>query len=354
MKHWKILVGIAVSIIFLYFAFGNIDWSKLWGAIIEVDKLKASMVIVIVGVMLLLRGYRWKFFLKPVKKIGVIPLFWSTAIGFGVNNTMPARLGEVARAYSIHKKANIKFGEAFGTIVVERLYDTFSILVLFVVCLFVFDFPDLSGLLGRSQTEIAILLGILVAMLLLIIVLLKWQTDRMLWIGDKVLLVLFSFLFFLSREGRDRWRNRIIELMRSFIDGLTQSTNPLEMIWIVVLSFTLWIISAFTVHLCIDAFHIQFTVAQTMVVLMSMVIAVSIPAAPGYAGTYHYLASSALMLVMDMPKEQALSIATVIHALNYIPQTALGLSGLFYEGIRFSDVQDAADKVEHGNEEAIA
>jgi hypothetical protein len=335
MKNWKIGLGIIFSGIFFYFAFRNIEWRALWQTLVDVDYFIVFLTMIIVAAMLVIRGYRWSFFLKPIKKVGVVPLFWSTSIGFGVNNVLPARLGEVARAYSLHKKTDIPFGASFGSIVVERLYDTFSILFVFVVCLFVLDFPDISSLVGRSQDEIALLLGVLGAVLLGGVVLLKIRTEKML-----------SIAAFFLRPFSKKVREKIIGLMRAFISGLTQTTRPLEVVWVAFLSVMIWVISAFTVWLAVTAFGVNLNPSQTMTVLMAMVLAVSIPAAPGYAGTYHYFCSVAIMLVVEMPPEQALSIATLIHAANFIPQTALGLGALFFEGIRFSDVKKAKEQIE--------
>lgn len=334
-RNWKMVAGISVSIICLYFAFGNIDWGKLWAVLKGVDYFKIFIAMAIIGAMLFVRGHRWSLFLKPVKKIPAVPLFWSTSIGFGVNNVLPARLGEVARAYSIYKKKDVPFGSAFGTIVVERLYDTFSILILFVICLFTLDFPDLSQLLGRSEQEVGVILTAMVAILLSGVLLLKLKTEMMLGIAA----------FFL-RPFPKGFSEKIQGFFRNFIKGLTQTVNPLEMVWIIIISFGLWLTSAYTVWLIVDACNIDLNFSQTMVVLMSLVIAVSIPAAPGYAGTYHILCRNALMLVAGIPKEEALAIATLIHATNYIPQTALGLGALMYEGIAFSDVKRVKQRLE--------
>lgn len=334
----KVFLGIAISMVFLYIAFKDFKWENFYNALTKVNFLLLFLASTIIAGMFIIRGYRWSLFLKPVKKIGVISLSWSTAIGFGVNNVLPARLGEVARAYSIYKKENIPFGAAFGTIVVERLYDTFSALVLFVGCLFFIEFPDISNkLLGRSQAEVAVFLALIVMILIAVIVLLKTKTDMMLKIAG-------FFLSFLPK----RWVDKILELMRNFISGLTQTKNPLEAVWIVLLSFILWAISAFTVWLVIYACGYNIGPSQTITVLMSLVFAVSIPAAPGYAGTYHAFCKEALILVGIQDPDVALSIATVIHAANYIPQTLLGIGALLFEGIKFSDVKKAKQRIDMG------
>jgi glycosyltransferase 2 family protein len=335
-KNWKVWIGVLVSLAFIYMAFGNIDWSALWESISSVDLFKASLSMLIVAAMLILRGYRWGLFLKPIETVGLVPLFWSTCIGFGLNNVLPARLGEVGRALSIHRKTRVGFAAGFGSIVVERLYDTFAILFLFVLCLAFMDMNQMAEMFGRSQLEIAAFLGAMSAILLAGVLLLKWQTDRMLWVAR----------FFLPIILPKTWRDKFIDGLRNFISGLTQSTSFSDVLKILAISMGLWAISGYTVWLVVDACHVTLTVPQTVVVLMAMVMAVAIPAAPGYVGTYHLLASKAIVLVTGLPWEQALAIATVIHAANYIPQTALGLAAVAYEGIKVSDLETAKEKLE--------
>ncbi len=335
-RNWKVFLGVIVSITFLYIAFVDFKWNTFFNALKSVNFPLVFLSSVVIGCMLIIRGYRWSLFLKPVKKIRTIPLFWSTAIGFGVNNVLPARLGEVARAYSIHKKENIAFGAAFGTIVVERLYDVFSVLALFVGCLLFMEFPDVTNkLLGRSQGEVAAFLCAMVSVLLFAILLLKTRTEIMLKIAG-------IFLYPLPK----RWTEKIKELIRNFISGLTQTTHPIEAAWIVIISLGLWVISSFTIWLIIFACGYNLGPASTITVLMSLVFAVSIPAAPGYAGTYHVFCQQALILVGVDDPDVALSIATVVHAANYIPQTLLGIGALLFEGIKFSDVKKAREEIE--------
>ena len=207
-----------------------------------------------------------------------------------------------------------------------------------MACLFLLDFPDVSKLFGRSENEVAVLLAIMATVMLAGVLALKLKTDFMLGVAR-----------FFMRPLPQRWSVKITDAIRSFISGLTQTSNPLEVLWIGVIAVSLWLISAYTVWMVVDACGVDLGVAQTMTVLMGMVIAVSIPAAPGYAGTYHYFASVALMQVTPIPKEEALIIATLIHAANYIPQTALGLGALMFEGIKFADVKKARETLDSEN-----
>src|SRR5258706_13010213 len=96
----RITVGIIVSIFFLLWAkslVGNLgDALKSLGNANYVYVLPA-LVGYFAGVWL--RAARWHFLLRPVKSIRTNALFPVVVIGYMANDVLPARLGEVVRAY---------------------------------------------------------------------------------------------------------------------------------------------------------------------------------------------------------------------------------------------------------------
>ncbi len=347
----KFFLGLLVSAFFLFIAFYKItlhpfgvtprvDFHLMWIAMTQANKLLLLAVSAQVLFMLFVRGHRWSLFLKPIKRVPWIPLGWSTCIGFAVNNLLPARLGEVARSISASRKTKIGFGAVFGTVVVERIYDTLSLLVLFVLSLYVWEFAGPMDKLAAavreqfgvniSQRVIAINLSALVGLILLIVVLLKWKTELALRIAG-----------FFFRVLPARWREKTLTGVRNFIGGLTQTTEPLEVIWILIISAGLWVISAFSVWVGLAACGLHAGATDAIFVLMSMAIAVSIPASPGYVGPYHFLAATAITLCLGTPWDQAMGAAIVIHLANYIPQTVFGLFALAREGLSLKEIEEA-------------
>lgn len=350
LKDPKFFLGLFTSVFFLFIAFfkvtfspfavtAKIDFGQMVKSIVGANTLFLALIMVQVLAMLFIRGHRWTLFLKPIKKTNWISLGWSTCIGFAVNNLLPARLGEVARSISASRKEGIGFGAVFGTVVVERIYDTLSILVLFVLSLFVWEFSGPMEKLAAatksefgvevSQQSIALNLSILVGMILLAIIFLKWQTEISLRIAG----------FFLKPLPA-AWREKIIKGLRNFINGLTQTKNPLEAAWIVVLSAAIWVISALTVWLGLAACHIDASMTDAIFVLMAMVVAVSVPASPGYIGTYHFLCATGIVLSTDAGWDQAMGTAIVIHLSNYLPQTISGLYALAREGLSLREIEE--------------
>jgi len=90
---------------------------------------------------LLIRAYRWKFFFTKYNQISFSSLWRSVCIGYMANNVLPFRIGEIVRAWFFAQRENRKTSEVFGTIVLERIFDILSILILYVI--FVFSFSNL-------------------------------------------------------------------------------------------------------------------------------------------------------------------------------------------------------------------
>ncbi|MCB1152450.1 MAG: flippase-like domain-containing protein [Deltaproteobacteria bacterium] len=334
MKSWKTWVGVLVSVLFCYLAFRNIDWRVLGGKLAEIRMAPLLVVAVLVAVMLMVRGYRWSLFLKPIKPVSWWVLFWSSALGYALNNILPARLGEIARAHSAHKQGGVAFGSAFGTLVVERLYDMFSALFMFVAALMIADFGNFEQVFGVSQNKIALIMGAGGLVIVTAVVLLKWQNE----LGVRIL------RFFL-RVLPEKWAEKIVELFQAFVKGLTQSTKPLDVVMILACSAFIWIVSTYTMYLCVSAFDIRISLDTSIIVMMAVIIAVAIPAAPGYVGVYQYTLKLALVHYVGLDDETALSIAIVIHAANYIPQTLLGLARFAYEGLSVSEISHVKEEM---------
>ncbi|MCZ7584417.1 MAG: flippase-like domain-containing protein [Deltaproteobacteria bacterium] len=329
MKSWKSWIGLALSALFLWMAFRNIDWTDFGRSLAHISLIPLFGAMAVVMVTLMIRGFRWTFLIKPVMPCSPVTLFWSTTIGFAINNVMPARLGELARTYSASRRTGAAFGSVFGTIVVERLYDTFTALFLFASLLAFADFPDIDRIFPVGQGKVAIVLGAGGGGLLAAILLLKFRTEFFLRVAS----------FFL-KPLPERWSRKMIVLFRSFIAGLTQSSKPQDILAVLGLSVGIWVISALNVFLAVYSFGVALSPSAVIILLSAIIVSVAIPAAPGYVGVYHYLAQQALVAYVGMDPAKALSIAVVVHASNYIPQTLVGLLRFAYEGMSVKQIQD--------------
>jgi hypothetical protein len=65
-------------------------------------------------------------------------------IGFAVNNLLPARVGEFARAIALARVTAVATAASFATLVVERILDGLVLVALLFAAMSTTDFPFLA------------------------------------------------------------------------------------------------------------------------------------------------------------------------------------------------------------------
>ncbi|HOP40690.1 MAG TPA: lysylphosphatidylglycerol synthase transmembrane domain-containing protein, partial [Geobacteraceae bacterium] len=229
------------------------------------------------------------------------------------NNLLPARIGELVRVYVLGEKEGIDKGTVFASLVLDRLFDGFSVLLILVVTLFALQVPGADAeirpaLKMGGYVTVAVYLGILVFLLLL-----KRNTMAML-----------RFAGFLLKPISSRIAEKVIPLLGSFIKSIRLSSRPVILAGLLGSSFLIWAFAIWPIDLALRSFGIALPLTASLFIMVLLVIAVMVPASPGYVGTYHYACFKALT-VFGISGEKALSVALVIHAINFFPITLLGL-----------------------------
>jgi len=311
----RLLIGIFISLVFLYFAFRGVDYHKLWEALRGVNFFYLFLFMIAIIFLMWIRAYRWKFMVDPLKKVGYSSLFSSTMIGFMANNVLPVRLGELVRAYSLGTKENISKSAAFATIAMERVFDGFSLL--FILWLTLLFFP-LSGSsekvaeLVRKGANLALLANLL---LFLILILLELKPD--------------PILNFIKRRLRflpGKLSEKAEVILDKFSSGVRVFKDLPRVSWIFLWSLILWAGIGISNYLVFLAFDLHPPIQASFILMVVVTLGVIIPSSPGYVGTAHFFTIIGLSLVpFTITKAQSVSFSIVLHASQYIPVTILGL-----------------------------
>jgi len=320
----KLGFGLAVSAFFLYLAFRQVDLDKMGQAF----KTAHYPLLLIATFMLFvshwMRAWRHRYFLEPIKSISTSSLFSALMIGYMANTFLPAHLGELLRAYLIGEKEHIPKASAFATIAIERIVDVLCLLILMGITFIVYPFPRevrLSGYLTFAS----------VAALVAFLLILKKRPERVLSAVETV-----------SRPLSKKLSNKLVELLRSFRDGLVPLKHRHHYIVVTVLSGLVWLCYAGIFLIAFYAFDFVETYAlpwsASLVVLVITTISIVVPSSPGYVGTYHWLCMVALGL-FGISQSPALSFAIVVHALSIFPVALLGILLAWKEGISISKVE---------------
>ena len=323
-KSLKIIIGILISILFMYLAFRKVDFNKMLTAIQDINLIYVLLIIVVVFLNNVIRALRWRLLLYPIKKVDPVSCFTSLQIGYTANTILPAHLGEFIRAYLIGKKNNIPSSAVFATIVTERIIDIISLLFFMVLTLLIYPFPDWvrsSGYIMFAGTVV----------LILFLFLLKIKPE-------KTLNVTGVFLKFFPEP----FKNKILTLLSTFLDGFVGMKNWQHYLGTILLSIAIWIFYGLFFLFGLLAFNLHLSWIAPVVLIVTTTIAIVVPSSPGYVGTFHWICQITLGL-FGISKSLGLAFALVIHGVNTIPFFIFGLFLAWREGIQISKINKSYD-----------
>lgn len=316
----NIIISILLLALFLYLAFRNVNFKELVG-ILET----ANYLYVILGALIgavggsLVRSYRWKFLLAPIKKdIKFKNLFSTTVIGYFVNNLIP-RSGEVVRPVLFGNIEGVSRAAAFGTIIVERIIDTVTFLIMFVVCMLTFQSRISNAIPGMNVA--VILLTIFSFLLMIWVLFMMFKTEKSL-----------KIVKFFSRALPHKYREKIDRFFISLVNGFEFLRKPDLMLKIGFYSIILWIFYLVSTFIPFYSFGIlvdsgsgvweNLWNANLLLVLINVAMFVPSPAA---TGPYHYVCKATLTTVFAVDNAKSLGYATSTHAMGFIVYLILGL-----------------------------
>jgi hypothetical protein len=317
--NWKFFTGMLISALFIYLAFRTVDLSRVWLVLQSAEAFPLSIAIILTFLGFVFRAWRWDILLEPIKNTGFFSRLHATLIGFAANCLLPARLGEFIRANDLGQREKISGSSTFGTIVIERLFDGFTLLLILLIGLMGTTFPGKWQSISGSLRGAGFFMAILYIFLIVFLVGFKYKAKPFMNFLDRL-------LFFLP----DRYRSKIVDVLWHFSLGLVLPKNPFRWVQVIFYSFMLWLTSLYQIQLIEQSISLTLPFVAPFLVLAAASFAAVIPSAPGFIGTFHYAVQSALLLY-GIGSEEALSAAILWHATVFFPTIFFGfISFLFF------------------------
>lgn len=148
---WRSAFGILLSVLLLVWTLHDVRWVDVMTHVRAANVPLLALAVVAGTLIFPLRARRWQTILAPIEeKVPLGPLWRSTAIGMMVNNVVPARAGELARAYALSREVpRIPFSTSFASLAVDRLFDAFTILLMTLAAMFDPVFPQDVRVVGQ-------------------------------------------------------------------------------------------------------------------------------------------------------------------------------------------------------------
>ena len=142
-SHLRTLIVLALAAALLGLVLYNVDLRGVAREIVHArfDWLTLSLLTMFLN--LVIRAWRWQYLLEPLGPTSFGNAFRATAVGFAATSVLPARAGEVIRPYFLARHERMSATSAFATVILERVLDMLTVLVLLAAYVFVFR-PELE------------------------------------------------------------------------------------------------------------------------------------------------------------------------------------------------------------------
>jgi len=324
----KYLFSLILTVGFLYLAFRGTDFARLWETMRGANYWWALASLPIVMASHALRAWRWKYFLLPLKpKLRYRNLFSSLIIGYMMNNVLP-RAGELVRPYALAKLEGVSRGASFGTVLVERIFDVLSFIIVIALIPLIYSGPLTQAFPWLVETGIWISVVTIGFFVLFIFLMLRRDA-------------LEKILNFFTRHLSQRNASLVQKVAHSFLDGFLFLKETKHYFMIGLLSILVWGLYFIMMYLPFYAFGMtakySLDFASAIVVQGISSIGIVMPT-PGATGPYHYFTIQTLTKLYGVDEEVARSYAAVTHAVGYIGVTIIGLVYFLKDNLRMSEV----------------
>src|SRR3954470_11399388 len=128
-----VLAGVAVSAVFGWFAVRGVKFDAAWRALRSTNYWWLVPSVAALAASVFLRVVRWQVLFRPDRRPPLAALAKATLLGYFFNSILPARAGEAARIVALKHYAGTSRAEATATVVLERIFDVASLVVLLFV-----------------------------------------------------------------------------------------------------------------------------------------------------------------------------------------------------------------------------
>lgn len=310
-----------------------IPWTSTEAALKAANPWWIALAVTCLVVSIAAKAVRWRLLLPPDSSVTTPGLYRILNISFLLNNVLPARLGDVARVTMTSRQPGVRLGHVISSMLTERVTDTVTLLVGFVVVSPFLPVPErYEGWLHTAWTVLVLLLATAIVLAIFHSRVERLASSRRL-----------SRLFPANRRVRDE--------ARSFSEGLRQLFRRDHVVGIWGWSWTAWITAFAINYLLMRALDIDAPMPVAVLLTCTTNLAMLIPSSPGYIGVFH-LAATASLLPFGVAESRAFSFAILAHLVNVVPVSLIGAALLFIgrdslslslQGLRSAQVVETRD-----------
>jgi uncharacterized protein (TIRG00374 family) len=292
-------LGVPVSLLFLWLAVRSADLGAVRDTLGDASPGRVALAVVAIFALYGFQAVRWRL-IAGSPHVRLARFYEMIVSALACNNVLPARLGDLLKARWLGREAPMPAGRALGTVVLDRGCDVAALLAFLAL-----------GLAAVATSEWLVHIAVAATALLA---------------GLGAVLVFARF--YIRRRARDRRERRLLRrVLRDMFEMLAEPLGRRRLAGWIALSLCGWGMWALAAILAAEALGLELALVEAMFVAAVMNLGSAIPSSPGVVGTYEWLGVASLGL-LDVPAEEALAFAILLHASWYVPTTLAGGAAL--------------------------
>jgi uncharacterized protein (TIRG00374 family) len=272
-----LVVGTALGIVLLVLLLRSVNPGALGNAMGDADHTLLAISLLPWLVNWLLKVPRWALLFGEGSP-DWDTLFGGLNVGYAINTLLPARLGELVRAYWVQDRSGVGMVHALSTIAVERVMDGMTLILFLLIVL-----PSVN--LPRQLAGPALTIGAAFFVLLLAMAVVVYGSARKPDLVER--------MFLAAERGRAAPLGRA---GRQIMSGLQVLRSPRSLLLLIAYQLIIWGSNVVLAALLLAAFHISVPLSAAALLVAVLNLGMAVPSSPGYVGVFEYLVVLTLAL----------------------------------------------------------
>ncbi len=307
LRQPRTILSIVIPVVLLALAFQlvlKVDPQEVLDGVAQANKLLLLAAFLVFYAGFPLRGFRWASILRGTKvRIGVRDSTEILYLSWLVNCLVPAKLGDVYRAYLLKINSPVSLSRTFGTVFIERILDLFAIAVLGLAAGF---WSFRSGLPPEIQFVAALGIGTVVVLAAGLLTLRNF--------GRRIITAL-------------PLPHRVQELYDKFEDGVFGAVSGRQLPLLIVITGMIWVTEGMRLWLVVQALgfsDVSLGISGAFFVALIGSLLTAVPLSPAGLGLVEAGMVGVMIAAYGIPVTEATTIALVDRLISVFSIIVIG------------------------------
>ncbi|MEO7852389.1 MAG: lysylphosphatidylglycerol synthase transmembrane domain-containing protein [Rubrivivax sp.] len=328
-RRWLPWIGALIGAATLAWVLRHFDFDRFVTTLAGTDWRFVAVMLLAIAAEQLVRAWKWRQLLYPMRPVGTLPLFGAIMAGYLLAFLLPFGLASIARSWLVARRESLKLSAVLATVALDRLTDGVVFACLVPIALLSVVFPDPTGSIRSGLVWAGA--GSFVLFALLLIALAAYRHGALGADGRLLRLV-------------DRLPARIAGSVRrvaaSFAEGITWPRQAWRGAGIVLASAFIKVIAATHFLWAGLAFGVVLQPAQYLFLIVFLGFLVVLGHFIRLAGSF-LIGAVFVLGLFGVAEEQAFAMALVVQTGSMLVVAASGALAMWQQGIALAQVRAA-------------